>query len=288
VRGKIVKTATFALLVSILASVFATAPAFAQNTTVAAPTIIDPTLTPGYSFTIAITVHDVMGMLGYAFRLSYDPSVLQATSFATNDPFTEAWPSIIGDGYVDVSYSYPIPEYFGQDVPAEAEPYTMATITFTVLDYGFSPLSMSNVVVTNVFGGWTYPMLTQGWFSNVPATGVAVAFNAYLLSSRKLSAGGIETATEQIENIGMWTTKAIVRFAVVDLGGAVVAMAEQKVTITPGQVLRLSADFDTTGWELGDYRVRFTLEYATAYGWVLGAHGGLNGQTVKYKTFTLE
>jgi len=286
------KTAMFALLVSIIAATFAISPAYSQSTIVAAPTVVDPTLTPGSAFSVDITIQEVTGMLGYGFRLTYDPTVLMATGFMSNVPFTQAWPSGITDGHVDVAYTMPIPEYTGVDLYSGDPAYPMATIDFTVLDYGVSGLDLSMVVIADVFGGATVPMVNNGVFSNIPTTGVAVVFNAYLLSSRKLPAGGIQTATEQVENIGMWTTKAKVRFVVVDLGGAVVATSEVIGVVMPGEVLRVSADFDTTGWELGDYRVRYTLEYLTFDGaagvWTQGAHGGLDGQTIKYKTFTLQ
>jgi len=301
VRGKIVSIATFALLVSILASVFATAPAFAENTTVAAPGVVDPTLIPGSSFAINVTVHDVTGMLGYAFRLSYDPSVLTATSFASNDPFIEAWPSVIGAGYVDVAYSWPIPEYFGTDVPPEADPYTMATITFTVLDYGVSPFRLSEVVVTNVFGGWTYPALMDGVFTNilpnVPNVGAEVKFTGAFLGTQRLRAPDvIQTVTTQVEalsaDLGGKDTAVYATWVIVDALGAPVAVAHMSALIAAGAVIRLSVDFDTTTWDKpASYTVQFSIEYVVydgSTGMLVASHHGFGGHTIKTKTFSAE
>jgi len=119
VRGKIMKTAIFALLVSMIASTFAIVPAHSQGTTVTAtPEIISTAKTPGSPFSVNITIQDVTGMLGYSFRLSYDTNVLTATGFTTYTPFTYVWPSSIDDaaGTVDIARTWPLPEYSGSDV----------------------------------------------------------------------------------------------------------------------------------------------------------------------------
>ena len=151
-----------------------------------APTVngITANLTPGQTFSINITIWNVTGMLGYAFRLSYDKTILTATAFASYDPFTEAWPSQINatGGYVDVSYSFPIPEYFGLDVPDTDLPFAIARIDFTVIALGFSPFTLvpSQAVVTNVMGGWWNPAtdpplsIVNGRFFNTEVHDVAV------------------------------------------------------------------------------------------------------------------
>jgi len=292
VRGKIIKIATFALLVSILASVFA-GPAFAQDTTVAVPTIVDPTLTIGSSFTINVTVHDVFGMLGYAFRLSYDPGILQATGYESNEPFTEAWPSTIGFGYVDVAYSWKIPEYFGQDVPPSDPPYTMASITFNVVGPGTSPLTLSQAVITDVFGGWTYPTVTNGAAEIAAIPPVADAYvgltGTFIGSRHLITPDVIQTVTAQIENMGTASIYARANFVVVDALGGVVAVRIIGVYIMPGQVLRISADLDTTLWDKpASYTVQFTVEYWGTE-WMLGRHGDAGAaKTTMIKTFSAE
>jgi len=287
VRGKMMKTAIFALLVSMLASTFAIMPAFSQGEpTLAAPTVVDPTLIPGSTFSIDITVQDVTGMLGYAFRLTYDPTVLMATGFESYAPFTEAWPSGLHLGYVDMAYTWPLPEYFGTDA---VEPLPVAKIDFTVLDFGKSGLDLSLVAVADVFGGSTVPMVNNGFFSN-PNVGANVVFQATLLGHKKVS-GNTESVTTQVQDVGTAVTWARAKWIVVDALGVVVASAQSTALITPGQTLRLSADLDVTTWDRpASYNVQYTVEYfvfnGATGGWVLGTKG-TSSKTTVVKSFKL-
>jgi len=297
VRGKIMKTAIFALLVSILASTFAISPAFSEGTTVAAPTIVDPTLIPGSSFTIDITVHDVMGMLGYAFRLTYDPDVLMATSFATTSPFIQGWgePAIYPD-YVVMAYTWVLPEYFGTDVFPGDAPLPVATITFSVLDYGVSALDLSLVVIANVDGSSTYPTVVSGVFSNIWPAGtqpgdVYVALNTGFVGKRKVQVtDGIETLTAQLENQGLVTTKAWATFIVRSSSGELVdELTSTEVYIAPGTNARVSVDLDVSSLaHPASYTVEITGWYVGFYGTTLSRHGGVAAaKTTVAKTFDL-
>lgn len=150
-----------------------------QGSFMAAPEVngLEANLTPGQTFYINITVWNVTGMLGYAFRLSYDTNVLTATSFRSYAPFTQEWPSSIHEteGYVDMAYCWPIPEFFGTDVFPEDPPLPVARIDFAVDSYGFSSFDLSAVnpqgrpyaTIVDVFGGSEEPTVVNGSFYNV-------------------------------------------------------------------------------------------------------------------------
>jgi len=221
------------LIASILALTFAISPAASQGGTILAVSpseIANTSLGSGSSFTLDITVFDVAGMFGYGFTLHYDTSVLTATSFASQMPFTQAWPSLIDDamGLVEVSYTYPVPEYFGLDVYSFDPPFTVAKVYFTVDNWGISALELGPTKIPDCNGGVIEHTATGGIFSNIgplpqnPYVGLTAAF----LESRhfKMSKDpeGFQTLTGQIENKGTETTSARVRFTILDsMGGPI-------------------------------------------------------------------
>ena len=133
-------------------------------------------LAPGSSFYVNITVHDVLGMLGYGFALYYDTSVLTATNFTSYAPFTEEWPSQINDtlGLVEMSYYWPMPEYFGLDVYPEDPPFPVARIGFTVDSEEYSLLDLRNTKIPDVWAGLIPHTAIDGSFVNIEVHDVAV------------------------------------------------------------------------------------------------------------------
>lgn len=282
-RGKIKKNALMLpLIASILALTFAISPVLSQGTTLAVSSAIDTNLGPGSSFTVDVTVHDVYGMLGYGFTLYYDTNVLTATNFVSYPPFIMAWPSQIDDsmGLVEMSYSYELPELFGLDVYSEDDPFPVATITFTVDDWGVSALNLENTKISDCNAGLIDHIVVDGCFSNIPETGVYVGLNTGFVENRHFKVSKepdvFQTLTAQIENMGTATTKAMARFRVLDeMGGIIGTLESGEATITPGQTLRLSADLDTTTLDLpAAYYVEVQVEYVAFTGWMLGRHGG--------------
>lgn len=121
-----------------------------------APPIVEGTsqgLTPGYAFSINVTVHDVIGMLGYEIGLSYDTSVLTATNVQFNPPFTELGGSWIDDpmGFVYIASFYPSPEDFGLKNLPEDPPFPVARIDFIVDAYGFSLLHLQDTMIYDIY-----------------------------------------------------------------------------------------------------------------------------------------
>jgi len=298
------KTAIFALLVSIIAATFAISPAIGapkiEGAILAAPAVVDPTLTPGHSFSIDITVHDVEGMLGYAFRLTYDPSILTATSFASYEPFTQAWPSGISGNHVDMAYTWPIPEYFGTTVFPRDAPLPVATITFMVNGFGISPLEFGMVIIAGVNGVSGVPVLDNGVFSNVWPAGTQaedlyVGLNTALLEDRNFIVSKepdqMQTLTAQLEHKGTLATTAWAKFRIVDsLGGLVAELTSTQVLLAPGEVARLTVDLDVSSL---DMPASYTVE---VQGWFIGfdyltlsRHGAINAaKTTFVLTFKLE
>jgi len=301
VRGKIKKTALILpLIASILAMSFAISSALSQGTNLAAPFVIDPTKGPSSAFTIDITVHDVVGMLGYGITLRYDESILTATGVHTYPPFTQAWPSESGDGFVERTYTWPIPEWSGLDVYSEDPPFAVMSIDFTVDNWGVSELQIQNSKIPDCYGGLIDHTAISGVFSNIwPAetmpSDVYMGLTAGFVENRHFKVSKepdvMQTLTAQLENKGIVTTKARAKFLVLDsMGGPIAQLTSATVYITPGATLRLSADLDTSEMELpASYTVEVQAEYVGFAGWTLGRHGGATAaKTTVALTFKLD
>lgn len=104
---------------------------------------------PGSSFYIDIYATDVVHMWGYELNMSYDTSVLTATSFSSFFPFTTPWPSGIedADGNIYIAYSMPFGEPDG--VTGRAQ---LCRINFNVDAAGGSLLDIYHSVLSDILG----------------------------------------------------------------------------------------------------------------------------------------
>lgn len=284
------------VIAAMLASTFIAAPAFAQEASVIVGPTIDDTLAPGLTFTSPIIVVGGKGMLSYDMALTYDPTILQATGFASMNPFTFEWfASIATPGEVMLSYSFPIPEPVGLDTN---DPVVVATVDFTVLAYGVSELTLHGVKIVDVAANEIPTTLGNACFSNVwPGTvtpeQINVGFTMAKVEYRKMMVtfdGTTQTLTAQMENFGLYPTKAVTKFRVLDSSGGVVAgLTSEAFQMTAGEVKRVSVNLDVTGLDMpATYIVEFHVEYVGFTGWTLGQHGDLlSTKTVKTVWFTL-
>jgi len=233
------------LMASILGLTFAAAPASAQGmTTLAAPEIDDHKLIPGSTFTIDITVQYVDGMFGYQFFLSWDPTILTATSISTKDPFIYPWGNLTEYGYLYMVNSYRPPEYFGLPGDFTMTPFTIAQVTFTVLAEGISKLDLYNTMITNVDGDVLTHEVVDGAFVNTPSSwrrwvDIGIKTSKSEHPDWFLSTDPDNTLTCVLVNNGGLATKAKVRFALTD-GVLTVKFDSPEALIQPGKTASLS------------------------------------------------
>lgn len=130
------------LFLVILSAIFAASPMPVEAAaTLAAPTITNPTLSPGTApFSINITVANVQNLWGYQFTLDYNTSVLTALDAGSYPPFNSkgAAPSINDTaGFVSLVYY----TYMG-DKTGFSGSAPVAWIRFAVKNYGTSKLHL--------------------------------------------------------------------------------------------------------------------------------------------------
>ena len=147
--------------------------------------IIDPTLVPGTSFTIAIKT-DYTGddIAAYQFTLSYDPSILNGVSVTNGDvvagPVFIFIPGTFDNTAGELSLTVAFSPWLWLPYPIVPGPGTLAYVTFAVVGIGCSDITLGPetglVGVTD--GGWgedyliidgeTMPdHLGHGYFCNI-------------------------------------------------------------------------------------------------------------------------
>ncbi|MFX1535952.1 MAG: cohesin domain-containing protein [Promethearchaeota archaeon] len=139
--------------------------------------IIDPTLVPGTNFTIAIKT-DYIGddINAYQFTLSYDPSILNGVEVVNGDLITDSegyrflfvpgpFDNVAGELLLTAAF------FFTPDVTATG-PGTLANVTFTVVGYGSSNITLGSSTKLagpdyGIIDGEIWPdHLGHGYFSN--------------------------------------------------------------------------------------------------------------------------
>ncbi len=126
-----------------------------------APVVLDPSLVPGLSFYIDITVTDAVDLWGYGIVLSFDPTVLIAISYESYSPFVVGWPSEIGYDYVVINYAMPLG---ATGIDGDV---SLARIDFFVVGEGISDLDLHDTTLLNSDGISVEHDLVDGRFSNV-------------------------------------------------------------------------------------------------------------------------
>ena len=141
-------------------------PTVLATTTLTVPATADAALIPGETFRINITVANVEKLGGFQLTLSYNTSILTATSHGSYPPFNTSLPSEINDtaGYVSIAYW----TYFGDpDGFSVTDSTPIAWLEFTVDNYGISLLDLNNTKLSDVNG---YPIIHvsyDGSFTNL-------------------------------------------------------------------------------------------------------------------------
>jgi hypothetical protein len=296
VRGKIMKNVLItSLIAAMLATTFAITPAFAEGMMFVNPTI-DPSYVPTTTFSKDVWVMNVMGLLAYEMHLTYDPTIIQAIGYEAYAPLNEyIYASIDIPGEVIMFYSFELPELIGLDTN---DPFVVGRIGFLVLDYGVSELVLHDVKMVDVSGN-EFTTLGDSVFSNVwPTTvmpeDVYVGLTGSFLGDRNFDVskdGTIQTIAGQMENKGMYQTKALVKSRVLNSMGMPVAdLTSSAVQIMPGGITRLSMDLDVTTLDMpASYIVEVHIEYVGFTGWIVGRHGAANAaKTMQTLHFTLE
>ncbi len=126
----------------------------APPSVVAAPIISAPFVTVGVGDTIAIeiSIADAVDLIGWQFDLAFDPTIVSANSvtegsFMTGFGTTLSPPATFSPGVIAGGAIFGVTGFFNDLPPNPSGDGVLATIQFTALAAGVSPLTFSNVFV---------------------------------------------------------------------------------------------------------------------------------------------
>ena len=157
------------LIAVFIVSMVAVLPTSASSTmlSVEPPSIIDVNLIPGETFSVNVTIADVVDLTAYEFKLGYDTSVLTATGITIGDFFSQykIWIEEINDAEGYVKYSVSLP-FKTPPLPGVSGSGILATVDFTVDSYGESALDLDGTKLVDSNGYPIYPEVYDGYFSN--------------------------------------------------------------------------------------------------------------------------
>jgi len=243
---------------SIVAMFLATAvmigPARATQAKVQLVGLPTSTINPGDTFSVDVTVVDVVGLNAMEFKLSYDPFVLKATGVQKGPFLSTAGPtlflyviSVFGD-YVQAGDALFTPTWVdGSGV--------LATITFKAIGAGSSALHFdySTLVDVNLA-----PIDHATFDGSVVVHAVAEVTGRWEEKQRFVMSTELDvfnTMYAKVTNHGTVSVTAYVQFMFFDMTGVMKTQNSATVAIAPGADAVLSSDFDTSLRGVGTYDV---------------------------------
>ena len=135
--------------------------------------VADPDLSPSENFTIAVEIIGITDFKGFDIQLSWNSSILNYTSHSVKVP-VETYPEgVLHEPVMELmnSVNATLGTYwvaFATIVgPSFNGDGTVFEMTFTVLDFGQCPLSISNSDLSNSTAGPINHLVEDGYFSNV-------------------------------------------------------------------------------------------------------------------------
>lgn len=200
----------------------------------------------GDTFSINITVVEVVEMWGYEFVLGYDPTIVNATGFASYDPFTRLVSSEINytTGYVAMNYS----AEFGDPGLTTVDPKPIARIDFIVDAVGSFPFDIYNSTIIDIYGVEISHALYDGYFTNVHD----IAVTDVTASPTSVALGGSVSINVIATNEGDFNET----FAVNVYYDQIIVGSEANVTLAVGETKTLTINGITTGVSKGSHIVR--------------------------------
>lgn len=205
------------------------------------PEIFDPNLVPSTTFTINVTIENVIDMYGYKFELGYNSDVLTCLAVAVVPPTNETrfrTRIYIDDfeGIVSVQVSYYEP---AQPVTVYT-PTTLVTLTFHVESLGISVLDLRNTTIVDVYGNVLPHEVGDGLFMSVIRD---ISIVSVVASPNRVYPDRIVTITVVAKNVGNLTES----FNVTVYCNDTVLGTQWVYDLLPGENITLTFNWSTAG-----------------------------------------
>lgn len=263
-RGKIKNVLILPLIASLIVT-FAMLPASAQTATMA----LNPRVTelpvaqgPGGIFMVQVEIDDVERMLGYEFRLQWNPDVLEYANYVPNEPFIYPLPTIIELGQADIAWMYFPGEPDGLNL---TDPYPVGSFIFSVVGSGYSELDLKNTKIVNVIAEEIQHVVLDGYFINVEPKMIA-DFTAWKAKAEyhpnwDTSDDDINTLRARVWNKGTVGLSVKVVFTITKDAFSK-TVHTNTVSLEPGDKATVTYDLNFAGLDgLGTYDVTAQVSY---------------------------
>lgn len=241
--------------------------------------IVDPTLIPGETFSINVSLSNAIDLYGFGFRLGYDNLLLNATdvsviSFLAEPTVDKGIDNALGFVWANVNSSTP---------QSASDDQTVASITFQVLDVGTCFLDVYNATLDDKISRLRSPPLENrpptddGYFNNVPV-GHDIAITRVTALPSKVSQGETVSINVTVMNAGEYNET----FDVTVYYGSEAIDTRTNVMLESGNKETLSFSWDTSGVAADEYWIKAE---ATV---VEGETKTANNVRVSYSSTTVE
>jgi len=287
IKKRFVIVTALAIVSVLFGSLFCSNLAQAPSTTtlyVDPPSIVDPSLTPGETFTVDISIADVIDLYTYGFKLKWNGAALNATN-VTEGPFLKQ-----GGNTAFTAKIWNEPDHAGVSdyvavystllaaVAGVSGSGVLATVTFLVEAVEESVLDLYETDLINSLGEPIAHTEEDGYFNNigVRAIGTLVGRSAWPEHkhfSISKDEDGIQTLYGKVQNIGEGDGYIRVSFTVWDMGGVPTTFiakrldpAGDEIKTLPGEIVDLSVNVwesSEGAWPPGTYSVKATCLYST-------------------------
>jgi len=211
----------------------------------------DPNLTPGSTFSINITVSEVEDLFGYQFTLSYNTTVLTATSYESYAPFTYKWGAIINDtgGYLSLIYTMVPPVSQGKGMYGTVP---LLKITFSVDAFGVSRLDLHDTKMTKPLEPAGMPhVVKDGSFANILLHDIAIT--SVTASPKRVEPGELVSIDVIIANKGNFEELLNASVYYSNATRTTLLGDERGVSLGADENTTLSFIWDTTDVANGEY-----------------------------------
>jgi hypothetical protein len=237
---------------------------------------VDPSLTPGMNYTISVyTDYEGSDVWGYEFKLTYNPSVLEGIEVVNGDLITEdvgttMWhPEVFNNTSGELGLTGNGFLFFEPPSPVTSGPGTLANITFSVVGYGDSYISLggeTRLIGYNVTTQEKYNIIDKfspdvghilyGFFANQLEVTHDIAVVSVTPSTTGVEEGELVNVTVVVENQGTVDEDVTVEvYRDYEPGLTFWLIGEKSVNLAAGATKSLVFVWDTTDDPIGVHTV---------------------------------
>lgn len=225
--------------------------------------VIDPTLKAGSSFSVNITLTDVVEARGFLFRLQFNQTLLNVTDAAIVPFLSEP---VLSDVVTNNTKGFVQFNATSTASDTVSKSGLVANVTFMVRTLGRTPLELNITTLNDKLANLRsptpfehHPPVQNGYFDNIPPAEHDIEVSKATAFPKVVKSGGLVSINATLKNLGAnnETFNVITYYTVTDIienrSNVVLLVAEKKI---------LEFTWDTTGVAAGTYTIKVEAKVA--------------------------